>query len=246
MFDQRVDILSFKSVLPFDWFDSFLGKWNESQNFPEAEPFDVFQREQQNRTSPTLYQGFSRRYKVHKSSGLLSSPRDVVSFSQRENYDLAISVRRSDYLFNPHLGTLPMSYYRRALDLLHKKRLNLAKVAIYVDAPETRDLILNSHLSSLGEVKYSDNPLADWQEIRNAKYCIAANSTFAYTARFSKMDSTIFPSPFYLNVREDLIPAETNQIRFTKFPKFQYFLGRGKRRFYLNRNKILKEKFEAD
>ena len=154
----------------------------------------------------SIFHGFTPSIAIHRESGWLTTTESLFRLeSQSKVGQLAITIRRGDYDSNPHLGTLPKSYYKKALKLLGPKIREFEKVMIYVDNAALVDKLRDSWLSALGEIVHSDCTLCDWENIRNARYAISSNSTYSYSARLSKTDSTIFPKPFFLNYACDLL-----------------------------------------
>jgi hypothetical protein len=203
-----------------DWFDIFVGSF---ASIPSVKP--AFENREKHRdfiTSQLFFSGFTQDYKVVESSGFLKQELLFESLEALEPPDIAISVRLGDYRKNPHLGVLPIRYYKRALQHLDLKATNKSFVKIYVDNIADVSPVQTSWIGQFGPVIHSSNFMRDWQEIAQAKMAIASNSTFSYTARLNKTSSTIFPKPFYLGQEQKLLPDDGLIVNYTRFPRIHY------------------------
>jgi len=212
------------------WFKIFSGSFADSPPVTGETMLGLTDHSPLSRNS--IFHGFTPSIAIHRKSGWLTSTESLFNLeSQPKVGQLAITVRRGDYDRNPHLGTLPKSYYRKALKKLGPKIREFEKVMIYVDNPDLVSDLRDSWLSELGEIVHSDCALCDWESIRSATFAISSNSTYSYSARLSKTDSTIFPNPFFLNYDCDLLDDNSNTAPHSFAPKARFAILRIKKRF---------------
>ncbi len=203
------------------WFRIFLGTFDNPP--PSTGKVVLGQKDKTYLQSNSVFQGFTPSIAIHRKSGWLTSTESPFHLESKPDVaQLAITIRQGDYDKNPQLGVLPKSYYKRALKLLASEVGNLEKVTIYVDNAGLVKKLSRSWLSKLGEIVYSDCALCDWESIRRANFAISSNSTFSYSARLSRTDSTIFPQPFFLNYSCDLLDDNSITVPHSLAPKVRY------------------------
>lgn len=208
------------------WFLIFKGKIKTNLRQTDVHEWNTGRHHEQQSESKCIedadgFFGFTRSYSLHEESGFLTKSISPFSVPKETNPPLlAISIRLGDYFGNPDLGVLPLRYFEKAIKALNLR--NFPDTRIYTDSQQSVDLLKKSWIAQIGEIKCSTNPLLDWHEIRMAKYAVISNSTFAYTARLSRISTTIFPKPFYLSVKEKFVPDFAKTIRHTRFPYLRF------------------------
>lgn len=98
--------------------------------------------------------------------------------------ECAVHVRRGDYVSDPDaaavMGTLPMSYYRSAID--HMKALGFSRFVVYSDDKEWASanlLPLDAQISMA-----QSHPSSDFVNMSKSSALITANSSFSWWAAF--------------------------------------------------------------
>jgi hypothetical protein len=208
-----------------DWFDLILG---EMASLPgDGIKLLPLQKMEDLHSSNRLYTGFIPNHKMIAQTGLLTHPQSPfhTQVLPMDKQDVAICVRRGDYLQNPHLGILPMKYYRKALQQVWSRFGRNLSYRIFVDCKETQRFVKRSFLHSLGPIAHSNDFIDDWTLIRNSKIVLSSNSTFAYTASLRPSIVRFFPDPFYIadeGFQQQLFPPDSNLIPYTMNTKLRY------------------------
>ena len=137
---------------------------------------------------------------------------------------LGLCVRRGDYHQNPHLGILPASYYRKALEELQINQRNIQKV-VFCDSKEETRLFLLENKIPFDSFDEDPNALNALRNLSSCTEIIGANSTFSFWGIYFSQSSSTVPYPFYISDPGwGLGLAQDSKIvRYTRFPEFFYF-----------------------
>jgi hypothetical protein len=213
-----------------DWFDVFQGSFSRPIRLFLGQPLsDLENLSRLNQGAIDGFQGFTRSHAIHELSGLLCQQMvsQAIGVSAEERDDtVTVTIRRGDYLRNPHLGVLPLSYYKKALSLLERNEKKISDVTVFCDSLESIEYVATTWLGKVGQLKFTEQASQDWIQIFLSKYCISANSTFSYSARLGKLDKTVLPFPFYLRVQSNFIPNSTWTVSHCRNPFTRYHTNR--------------------
>ena len=185
------------------------------------------------------YRGFSASYSSLKKSGLFAESELPDFISGRPDTPtqtfISLSIRRSDYWQNPHLGVLPVSYYLKALDLIDDHERGLP---IWLFGDEhfqgLKNMFPRNIQSRIVCVSRINSPLKDLARLSLASFSIISNSTFSFLgAYFSQSNEMFIPKPFYLAVEgwnEKLSNPRSREILYSSMPKVRYLKLRFQKR----------------
>jgi hypothetical protein len=140
---------------------------------------------------------------------------------------ISFSIRRGDYWQNPHLGILPISYYKKALALIDDYEKDLPILLFgegnfkYFKRNFPRKI-----WSRISVVATPQSPIQDLEKLSHARYSVIANSTFSFLGAYFSQSKTIFtPNPFYLAVEgwnDNLRNTRSCDILFSKAPNMRF------------------------
>jgi hypothetical protein len=208
-----------------DWFDVFDGTF--SVKFFFDKPHDVAGKLREGSELEGPFRGFSAHWEDVERSGFLTGQDSPFRIRSELSHDYAaVTFRRGDYWNFPNLGVLPTSYYKNALHfLVNELDLGLPLRLYSQDASVLSSGIFDKY-RDLVEFGSTQSVMQDWLDIRRAKWIIAANSTFSYSAGLRSTSNLILPRPFYLKesnfCSECFYPPNSSTISFTQFPKLRY------------------------
>ena len=186
------------------------------------------------------YRGFSASYSALKKSGLFAESQlpDFISGKPDTPTQtfISLSVRRSDYWQNPHLGVLPVSYYLKALDIIEEHEKGLP-IWIFGDEQSRgiKKMFPRKIQSRIVHVSAIKSPVEDLARLSIASYSIIANSTFSFLGAYFSRSKVLFtPDPFYLAVKgwnDNLRNPRSLNIVYSRFPKIRYLNLRLQKKF---------------
>ncbi len=181
--------------------------------------------------------GFKPSLKYIEESGLFSkgdiSTLELRRFDKSE-YDVAICVRRGDYVDNPHLGLLSPKYYKDALKALGLSPKFLSVEIFTDDVAGTTDFIKDNFDFDF-QINPERSPLNALAEMSSHSRIILANSTFSFWGNFFSAAESVFPSPFYLSQpkwHSELISPKDKIVECVRFPRMRYFVNLAKNKLF--------------
>ena len=145
----------------------------------------------------------------------------------KSEYDVAICIRRGDYVSNPHLGLLSSKYYKDALKLL-KLDDKVVHVEIFTDDVDGTQDFAKRNFDFNFQINMTSSPLKALAEMSSHSRIVVANSTFSFWGSYFSNAESVFPSPFYLSQpkwHSELISTGDRIIEWTSFPKVRYLLN---------------------
>ena len=185
----------------------------------------------------TFFQGFSVNYNDICESGLFQKgifPFDVKTDRINSTYSV-ISFRYGDYFKNPHLGILPMKYYRNAFKRLKVMNIN-DPLYLFSDDLKKAQSELNNFETNLVYSQLPDSTDLENLYIMSMGYThIIANSTFSFWAAFFSNGKCFYPDPFYIGDRDfhqNMFWPDAEPVEYTRIPNLRYFVNRLKYKIY--------------
>ena len=137
----------------------------------------------------------------------------------RDNNSVMLNVRRTDFVNNPHHGTMDVDYYNKAISIINKNVEN-PKYFIFSDDIEwCKENLSNIENSFIVDHSYKGDRFGEYLELmKNCKHFIIPNSSFAWWSAYlcdNKNKIVIAPEKWLLieNLKTDLITEKLNWIK---------------------------------
>lgn len=216
-----------KYTLNWDWL-VIISNLNTSSQIYSGKRFNLGSVRNLDSASPVdNFHGFMASLEAIYNSGLFNRgefPFNNLEFSKLKDNDLAVSMRLGDYYANPHLGILPLSYYKKSINSFNAAS-NFSEVVLFSDDLKEGKSKLESIGILVNKFQSGSTSLEILGTLSSANFIIGSNSTFAFWGAYFSKAETIFPEPFYLsnpNWHKKLYWEDLSTVRYSKFPRIRY------------------------
>lgn len=148
----------------------------------------------------SIFHGFNPSIEQIEESGLFVKgvfPFGQIDDRKTNTEKLAMCFRRGDYHNNPHLGILPIHYYRKALEALDQSP-QTKETTIFSDSKAETIEFLEENKIPFDRFDCEVSALAALKNLSSYGFIVGANSTFTFWGTYFSKGKFTLPSPIYI------------------------------------------------